>query len=159
MCGDFSSATTSPLRLPTIRDEYQTSGTTLTTSTPGPRERPGSIRVQFYTSIYCIYSLIQSIIFAFFISLSDPPPLPSLDITRNSALGSLSGLSSPSSPLRHTCLHCCYREETSVLSSLVDSHRIAPTRAAGALRSCGCFLLISFFASKRERKSPTHVGF
>ena len=42
---DFSSATTSPLRLPTIRDEYQTSGTTLSTSTPGPRERQGSIVV------------------------------------------------------------------------------------------------------------------
>ena len=39
---NFSSATPSPLRLP-LRDEYQTSGTALSTSTPGPRERLGSI--------------------------------------------------------------------------------------------------------------------
>ena len=69
--------------------------------------------------------MIFSIPFIIFALLFSLPP------SRNSDPGSHSSLFPPL-PTTVRALHCC-REKISALSSLVDSRRIVPTHARGAL--------------------------
>ena len=98
--------------------------------------------------LFLFYS-IPSSIFALVLSLS----LPRRNLDPKS-LQYKQALSPP--PHNGTCLQL-YREKTSALSCLVDSHRIVPTHAAKRFQQLGFFdlLLLQINSTARPRESRT----